>query len=253
MCTPLRYSLLAVTASGLLLAQHGGGGHAGGGGHFGGSSGYHGPTSAAAGGYTGNRAVVPPPSYSGHLTFSTPGIGTTGLNRGPGRSGEAHPVWGRPPIRRPGRPGYGSGYYGVGLYPFLGYGYYGNDPYPYVENDPEPQPEPEPYAPGYDVMPEPGADYYPPVPYAPAPERMQAAPPTPEPPAAAATPITLILKSGQKMEVQNYAIMNGVFWDFTKQNSKRIPLAQVDVAASAKATDSAGGAFSEESFVINPN
>jgi hypothetical protein len=157
------------------------------------------------------------------------------------------PVGTRPPIRRPGH-GYGTGYYGVGLYPFLGYGYYGDPSYT------EQQAPQEQYVQPYEPMPEQNGDYYPPpVPYAMNPAVQAPAPTIAEPPAPPSTPITIVLKSGQKMEVQNYAIMNGVFWDFTKQNSKRIPLAQVDVAASVKATDAAGGAFPEESFATSPN
>jgi hypothetical protein len=73
--------------------------------------------------------------------------------------------------------------------------------------------------------------------------------PAPDPPSL---PIILILKSGQKLEVQNYAIVDGMFWDFSKPNSKRIPLANIDLAASEKATEASGGSFPEDSFGANP-
>jgi hypothetical protein len=96
--------------------------------------------------------------------------------------------------------------------------------------------------------------YYPPIPYDAGPPQQQYAPyPDPNPAPPPATPIILVLKNGQKLEVQNYAIMNGMFWDFTKQTSKRIPLANIDVAASVKATEDAGGSFPAEPFGANPN
>jgi len=58
-----------------------------------------------------------------------------------------------------------------------------------------------------------------------------------------AVPITLILNSGQKLQVKNYAVMDGVFWDFTKQPVHKIRLSDVDVDASAKATQANGGEF----------
>jgi hypothetical protein len=147
----------------------------------------------------------------------------------------------------------------------FGYGYYGNDfNSPNYALTPEPEPEPESPqqqygAPAYEQAPEAGGgdySYYPPVPYA-APGERQMVPPAgapavPAEPLPPSVPITIVLKSGQKMEVQNYAIMNGMFWDFSKQNAKKIPLNEVDVAASSQATDAAGGAFPEESFVVKP-
>ena len=266
----LKCSVLALSAASFLAAQRGGGGH-GGGGHFGGGGGggFHASPGAAApaarsfsgGGYSGGgysssyRAVVPPASYGGHLTFSTPGMpGTYGNYSRYGQVGARPPL--RPPIRRP----IGYPYYGFGLYPYLGLGYYGDgygyDPYydsgsgvPYQDQ----------YAPQYQPMMDPGAGYpppdaaYPPVPYAPYPDQQQ--PLTQgviSEPEAPSVPITIILKTGQKLIVQNYAIVNGMFWDFTKPNGKRFPMASIDVAASAKATDEAGGAFPEVFFVTNP-
>jgi hypothetical protein len=62
--------------------------------------------------------------------------------------------------------------------------------------------------------------------------------PEPAPPA-----VTVVLRSGQKIQVQNYAIMGDSFWDFSHQPARRIPLANVDVAASTKATEAGGGQF----------
>ncbi len=177
----------------------------------------------------------------------------TSLNRSGSSYGVGvRPSWGRPPIRRPGA-GYDRyrGYYGLGYYPFIGYGYYGDDfSSPYYSSAPDEQY----YAP-YEQAPDTGADYYPPVPYA-YPSEQQPMPPqyyapAPDPPAPT-IPITIVLKSGKTLQVQNYAIMNGMFWDFSKQNAKKIPLSEVDVAASSKATEEAGGSFPEESFEVSP-
>jgi len=242
--------VLVLGVAGLLMAQHGGGGgHSGGsGGHIGGGGGgFHASSSRGSSGFHNSGGgggwyptLITPQSYSGHLTFSTPGMGTTGLNRGGSRPVEGRPVWGRPPIRRPGR---GYGYYGVGLYPYLGYGY-GYYPDDFYGSDYYGGAAPQQQYPQYEVAPDAQQEpYYPPVPYQAQPQPQQQPDPLPS-----NTPMTIILKDGQKLEVQNYAIMNGMLWDFTRQNSKRIPLGTIDVAASSKATEAAGGSFPEESF-----
>jgi len=251
----VKCSVLALSAVGFLMAQHGGGGHHGGGGSGGG--GFHASAparSASPGFHSGYQTSITPPSYSGHLTLSTPSPYVGSYNRAPIVSGR--PVWTRPPIRRPGRYPY---YGGVGLYPFVGYGYglgyygdnylgndyYGNGGYdaaPYYAPQEQPQ-----YQPNYDAGPEPYAGY-PPVPYAADPNQQQQPMSDPAPPPS--SPITVVLKNGQKLEVQNYAIMNGFFWDFTRANSKHIPVGDVDVAASVKATEAAGGTFPEEAFGV---
>jgi hypothetical protein len=201
-----------------------------------------------ASGFTG----INPGAYNNHIHYGWPPT-TTGTR----------PVLGRPPVRRPGR----YGYYGFGIYPSLGFGYYGDNFYDpsydsgyYDSGQGVPYSSPDQYSSPYAAMPDPNVEtgpgnYYPPIPYdagPPQPQQQQYAPyPDPAPAPPPALPILLILKTGQKLEVQNYAIVNGMFWDFTKPNSKRIPLAQIDVAASAKATDDAGGSFPTESFATN--
>lgn len=56
-------------------------------------------------------------------------------------------------------------------------------------------------------------------------------------------PIVLVLRSGARVSVANYAIMNGNLWDFSKQPARKIPLSTVNVAASESATEQAGGEF----------
>jgi hypothetical protein len=62
----------------------------------------------------------------------------------------------------------------------------------------------------------------------------------PQPPQA---PVTLVLRDGQQLKVQNYAVMDQTFWDFSSQPTRKIPIANIDVAASARATAAGGGEF----------
>ena len=59
----------------------------------------------------------------------------------------------------------------------------------------------------------------------------------------AQAPITLILQSGAKLTVTNYAVMSGVVWDFSKQPSRKIPVSTINLTASQKATEDTGGEF----------
>jgi hypothetical protein len=56
-------------------------------------------------------------------------------------------------------------------------------------------------------------------------------------------PVTLVLRNGQQLKVQNYAVMDQTFWDFSAQPAQKIPIANIDVAASARATAASGGEF----------
>jgi hypothetical protein len=56
-------------------------------------------------------------------------------------------------------------------------------------------------------------------------------------------PITLVLRNGQQIQVQNYAVMDHVFWDFTKQPARRIPVSSIDIGASTRATEATGAEF----------
>jgi len=70
------------------------------------------------------------------------------------------------------------------------------------------------------------------------------APPAPSAEAAPTTPpITLVLRDGQQFQVQSYAVMNKTFWDFSNQMTRKIPLSNIDIAASTKATEASGGEF----------
>lgn len=63
-------------------------------------------------------------------------------------------------------------------------------------------------------------------------------PPSPPPP-----PIILVLKNGSHLQVQNYAVMAQTFWDFTARPVKKIPVADIDIAASEKLSAANGAEF----------
>ena len=64
-----------------------------------------------------------------------------------------------------------------------------------------------------------------------------------EDPEPSQAPVLLILRNGQQLKVQNYAVMDETFWDFSSQPARKIPIVNIDVAASAKATAAGGGEF----------
>jgi hypothetical protein len=67
-----------------------------------------------------------------------------------------------------------------------------------------------------------------------------AVPSEPPPPAI---PITLVLRNGQQVSVQSYALMNGTLWDLSKQPARKYPISNIDIPASEKATEASGGEF----------
>ena len=73
------------------------------------------------------------------------------------------------------------------------------------------------------------------LPPAPASAVAERRPPTP--------PVTLILRDGQQLTVESYAIMNQTFWNFSKRPVQKIPISNIDIAASTKATEANGGEF----------
>ncbi len=78
---------------------------------------------------------------------------------------------------------------------------------------------------------------------------MAPAPASDQPPQPPSPPVTLVLRNGQQLRVQNYAVMGQTFWDFSAQPTQKIPIANIDVAASAKATIANGGEFPQ----LEPN
>lgn len=223
-------SALTALLPAALLAQHGGFG----GGH-GGAIGGHG---FAGGGYP----VGAPRVGTAPLGLHAPAAGYTGIRPGALRS------------------------YGVGRnfdrnYRRVPYAYF-FAPYYYPSLDYASSPYPD-YGYGYDTAADPNAQgglvaenmlgdqinrlsaeidqmRYGQQPMAPLPG--QSSEQDPQPPSA---PVTLVLRNGQQLKVQNYAVMDQTFWDFSAQPTRKIPISNIDVAASAKATMANGGEFPE--------
>lgn len=57
------------------------------------------------------------------------------------------------------------------------------------------------------------------------------------------TPITLVLRDGKQIQADDYAVMDGTFWDFSSRPVRKIPLSSIDFAASRQATEASGGEF----------
>ncbi len=62
-------------------------------------------------------------------------------------------------------------------------------------------------------------------------------------------PITVVLKNGQRLSVQSYAVMNGLLWDFSKQPVRKIPVSTIDIPESVKASEANGTEFPDLSSV----
>lgn len=68
------------------------------------------------------------------------------------------------------------------------------------------------------------------------------APPSPE--IDERTPLTvLVFQDGHRTEAQNYAIVGQTLWIYTEQDSKKVPLAELDVAATKIANSDRGIVF----------
>ena len=89
-----------------------------------------------------------------------------------------------------------------------------------------------------------GADsYVPPVKDVPRPhatESAEADPPTPEAPPQ---PTMLVFKDGQKLQVENYAIVGATLYDLTPGRHRKITLAELDLDATEKLNDEQGVSF----------
>ncbi len=53
----------------------------------------------------------------------------------------------------------------------------------------------------------------------------------------------LVFRDQRKQEIQNYAIVGQALWIFSPQRTEKIPLAEIDLAASAKANKDRGVEF----------
>jgi hypothetical protein len=76
-----------------------------------------------------------------------------------------------------------------------------------------------------------------------------AAPPRPPSPGA---PLILILQNGQQLKLQSYGLMNQTLWDFSAQPARSIPLSDINVTASQRATEAVGGEFPSLNASVPP-
>ena len=60
---------------------------------------------------------------------------------------------------------------------------------------------------------------------------------------APAPSTVLVFRDKREQEVQNYVIMGRTLWSFALQRTQKIPLADLDLAATAKANDDRGVDF----------
>lgn len=54
---------------------------------------------------------------------------------------------------------------------------------------------------------------------------------------------TFVYRDGHQLEAQNFAIMGKTLWVFGEQSTRRIPMADLDLAATQKANDDRGVDF----------
>jgi hypothetical protein len=227
------FVLLLVCAP--LSAQHGGG-HASGGGHVGGGHGFSGGHGGFGGGHVGaGHAFSGGHSGSGfaarpsaHGFASRPSLSSRGVNR----SGHVR-------IRTHGSRNHRYGY----GYPWLYGGFY--DPYWWWDSgsrfDYERQYEAglanemnEQSLEEQRLREQGDQDVY-----------AKAAPPSQrekERTEAVANTV-LVFRDQHKQEVQNYAIVGQTLWNFAPQHTQKIPLADLDLPATAKANDERGVDF----------
>lgn len=250
-------SVAALAGPPCLSAQRGGGGRSfGGGGGFGGAR--------PSGGFSTFRSspapVSRPTGSSGFASVrrgSGDGQGWHGGRPGPSGGGPYHGT------NHPYHRGYGYGYYpyygyGYGLYPYgylpsaMSYAGFPND-YPSEQNGAEtpPQDYGSPYGPENEVegqaYPEPPYPPYPGPAYGPgygpggAPAEAQnaapAAPPEPQ------IPTVLVYRDGRQVEIQNYAISGQTVWVFGDQITRKIAVADLDVAKTKQLNDKRGVEF----------
>lgn len=242
-----------------LWAQHGGGGHGGGGGH----AGFRGGHASFSGGHAGSAVH----SFSG--ARSAPGFSRSfspsaraGFSRGP----FLHDGFrGRDGFGFRGRPGFRNGFRnncrGFGcrgfIYPWWGAGYY--DPWLWdwwdsdssydqdynnnlaIANEMNQQ-SLEQQRMWQQEQADGDQDSYAPrnYPSRPAPFAQR---PAGDPPFSITPPTVLVFRDQHQQEIQNYAIVGQTLWNFGAQRTQKIPLADLDLAATEKANDDRGVTF----------
>jgi hypothetical protein len=241
----LAFSLIPISAR----AQRGGGGHGGGfggGGHA--SSGGH---AGFSGGHSG---------FSAHSGFSSnPGFGAPHSGS---FSGSHYPSGAHNYGRYGNHYGYYGNrgrYYGFGRWPYFysayGYPYYGYDPWWnawWWDNGPSSYDEDsmnqrqlaaemnQQNLQEQDWLRQQNQDY--------GDQDAYARPPRPAQPVAESQPqndpaTVLVFRDQQQREIHNYAIADGILYNFTASRTEKIPLAVIDIPATIKANDDRGVEF----------
>ncbi len=67
--------------------------------------------------------------------------------------------------------------------------------------------------------------------------------PSGDPPSPIIPPTVLVFRDQHQQEIQNYAIVGQTLWKFAPQRTQKIPLADLDLAATQKANDDRGVTF----------
>lgn len=67
--------------------------------------------------------------------------------------------------------------------------------------------------------------------------------PATDPPSPIIPATVLVFRDQHQQEVQNYAIVGQTLWNFAPQRTQKIPLADLDLAATQKANDDRGVTF----------
>jgi hypothetical protein len=225
---PLFIAAFVLLLASLPLAAQRGGGHGGGGhGFSGGHSGFSGGH-AFSGAHSGSSFAARPSARG----FASRSFSSRGLNRSGGVR-----------LRNGLRSRYGYGYgYGYG-YPWLYGGVY--DPYWWSDSDSRFDYEQQ-YETGLaNEMNEQSLEQ----------QRLRAqgdqdlyaksAPPPPrDKERTEAVPATvLVFRDQHKLEVQNYAIVGQTLWNFAPDHTQKIPVSDLDIAATTKANDERGVDF----------
>jgi hypothetical protein len=71
----------------------------------------------------------------------------------------------------------------------------------------------------------------------------ESAPPAESQPAQPQDPSVLVFRDGHQLELQNYAIVGDVLYDFTSGHVRKVPLSQLDLPATVKVNDDRGVDF----------
>ncbi len=224
-----------------VYAQHGG--HGGGGGSHGGFSGGHSGS--------GGHGAIGGHSVGGGFSGSHSGFAGGGFAGGSHFGSDTRPGFGSRGFRG-NRYGYGYGFRsrsGYG-YPYYGYPYGYYDPFldswwwdsgsssdqDYAQQQQMAEQMNEDNLEEQQMLDRQDQDAY-------APRARRDPQPSREETARNDPATVLVFRNGQQREIQNYAIVDGMLWNFTGTRTERIPLAVLDIPATVRANDDRGVDF----------